>query len=222
MPPLAMFVFQLVCVSLGIARSALDELTEFTQTKVPSMHNAVLADKPIAHVEVARAEAALDGARSFLYDTVDEIWQTVAAGGEPTRRQIALGRIACIQAVETGATVTRTATTLAGGTSIYQGSSLQRNARDAEAVTHQADPYARDPFHVNYDVFPSGEEFVMVQGETRSGKLMAIVNWTEELRSAHAERREPWRTLPCVARFRRLLRIRSCSQLARPPAWLNA
>ena len=136
MPPLAMFVFQLVSVSLGIARSALDELTEFAQTKVPSMHMAVLADKPIAHVEVARAEAALGGARSFLYDTVDDIWQTVSAGREPTRRQIALGRIACIQTAETGATVARTSSTLAGGASIYLTSSLQRHARDAEAITH--------------------------------------------------------------------------------------
>jgi alkylation response protein AidB-like acyl-CoA dehydrogenase len=32
--------------------------------------------------------------------------------------------------------VARTANTLAGGSSIYSSSSLQRHARDAEAVTH--------------------------------------------------------------------------------------
>jgi alkylation response protein AidB-like acyl-CoA dehydrogenase len=37
---------------------------------------------------------------------------------------------------DTAATVTRTASTLAGGSSIHSTSSLQRHARDAEAVTH--------------------------------------------------------------------------------------
>ena len=136
MPPLTLFVFQVVCVSLGIARSALDDLTELAQAKVPSLYTEVLAEKPIAQIELARAEAALGGARSFLYDTVEDMWQSVCAGRAPTKRQLALGRIAATHAAETAATVTRTANTLAGGSSIYSTSSLQRHARDAEAVTH--------------------------------------------------------------------------------------
>jgi alkylation response protein AidB-like acyl-CoA dehydrogenase len=136
MPPLTLFVFQVVCVSLGIARSALDDLTELAQTTVPSLYTEVLAEKPIAQIEIARAEAALGGARSFLFDTVEDMWQSVCAGRAPTKRQLALGRIAATHAAETAATVTRTANTLAGGSSIYSTSSLQRHARDAEAVTH--------------------------------------------------------------------------------------
>jgi alkylation response protein AidB-like acyl-CoA dehydrogenase len=136
MPPLGSFVFLLVSVSLGIARAALDELTELAQTKVPTLYNTVLADRPVTQIELARAEAALGGARSFLFDVVEDMWQTVSAGGAPSSHQLALGRIAAIQVVETGATVARTANTLAGGSSIYSSSSLQRHARDAEAVTH--------------------------------------------------------------------------------------
>jgi len=136
MPPLGSFVFLLVSVSLGIARSALDELTELAQSKVPSLYTTVLADRPMTQVEIARAEAALGGARSFLYDIVEDMWQTVCAGRAPTMRQLALGRIATIQVAETAATVTRTINTLGGGSSIYTSSSLQRHARDAEAVTH--------------------------------------------------------------------------------------
>ena len=136
MPPLHLFVFQLVSVSLGIARAALDELTELAQSKVPSMYMQVLADKPVAQIELARAEAALGGARSFLYDVVEEMWEVVLGGNAPTKRQLALGRIASTHAVETAAMVTRTANTLAGGSSIYTTSSLQRHTRDAEAITH--------------------------------------------------------------------------------------
>lgn len=136
MPPLTLFVFQVVCVSLGIARSALDELAELADAKVPTLYTQVLADKPVAQVELARAEAALGGARSFLYDTVEDMWQSVCAGRAPSRRQLALGRIAATRAAETAAEVTRTVNALGGGSSIYSSSSLQRHARDAEAVTH--------------------------------------------------------------------------------------
>lgn len=136
MPALGMFVYQLVAVSLGIARRALDELMELAQTKVPSLYTTVLADRPLAQVELARAEAALGGARALLFDIVGGIWRTVQAGDEPSKRQLAMGRIASLNVVETAATVTRTASTLAGGSSIYSKSSLQRHMRDADAVTH--------------------------------------------------------------------------------------
>lgn len=136
MPPFALFVFQLVAVSLGIARSALDDLTDLAQTKVPSMYTAVLADRPAAQIELARTEASLGGARAFLYETVEDMWSSVLAGDAPTGRQIALGRIAATQAAETAAAITRIASTLAGGTSIYTTSSLQRHARDADAAAH--------------------------------------------------------------------------------------
>jgi alkylation response protein AidB-like acyl-CoA dehydrogenase len=136
MPALGLFTYQLACVSLGIARTALDEVNEIAQTKAPSLNTVVLADKPVAQVEIARAEAALGGARSFLYQAVADIWQTVSANREPTLRQVAMGRMAALHAVETGANVTRVANVLAGGSAIYTSSSLQRHARDAEAITH--------------------------------------------------------------------------------------
>jgi alkylation response protein AidB-like acyl-CoA dehydrogenase len=136
MPPMALFIFQLASVSVGIARGALDDLAALAQTKVPSMRTAVLADAPVAQVQLARAEAALGGARAFLHETVEEMWQTVRDGRVPSSRQIACGRIAAMQAVESAAEVTRTANTLAGGSSISLTTALQRHARDAEAVTH--------------------------------------------------------------------------------------
>lgn len=136
MPPLGLFTYQLACVSLGIARGALDEMLELAQSKVPSMYTGPLADRPMAQTEVARAEASLGAARAFLYAVVGDMWDSVTAGREPTSRQLALGRIAATQAVETAAAVARTVSTLAGGSSIYLSSSLQRHVRDAEAVTH--------------------------------------------------------------------------------------
>lgn len=136
MPPLGGFAAHVVTVGLGIARAALDEIAELAQTKVPTLSMAVLADKPVAQVEIARAEAALGAARSFLHESIGDIWRTVSAGGAPDQRQLAQNRIACIQAAETAAAVARTANVLGGGSSLYASSSLQRHARDAEAITH--------------------------------------------------------------------------------------
>ena len=85
MPPLALYIFEEVSVSLGIARRALDDLTELAQAKVPSLYSDVLADKAITQVELARAEASLGGARSFVYETAEDMWQTVSAGRPPAR-----------------------------------------------------------------------------------------------------------------------------------------
>lgn len=136
MPALHLFVFQLACVSLGIARAALDEVTELAQSKVPTLYTVPLADKAAAHIEIARAEAALGAARAFLYDIAEEMWQTASDGRVPTNRQLALGRLACSQAVETGAAVARTASTIGGGSALFLSAPLQRHTRDAEAITH--------------------------------------------------------------------------------------
>jgi alkylation response protein AidB-like acyl-CoA dehydrogenase len=136
MPPLGLFVYQLACVGLGIARAALDELTELAQSKPPSLYMEPMAERAATQVELARAEAALGAARAFLYAAVDDVWRTVGAGAAPTSRQLALARLACTQAAEAAAAVTRKANTLGGGSSIYLASALQRHARDAEAITH--------------------------------------------------------------------------------------
>lgn len=136
LPPLGWFVAHCAAVGLGIARGALDELIELAQTRVPTFSMAVLADRPAAQLELARAEADLAAARAFLHDAVEAQWRAVSAGSEPTPREVALGRLASCHAANTAAEVTRKAATLAGGSAIFTTSPFQRHVRDAEAVAH--------------------------------------------------------------------------------------
>ena len=136
MPAVHLFVLQVVAVSLGIARSALDEVTELAGSKVPTLFQQPLADRPMAQVELARAEAALGAARALVFEVTAALWACALKGEPPASRLLALGRAAAIQAAETAAAVTRTASSLGGGGAIYQTSSLQRHMRDAEAITH--------------------------------------------------------------------------------------
>jgi alkylation response protein AidB-like acyl-CoA dehydrogenase len=122
-PVVSLFVSQLAAVALGIARGALNELT-------------VLADRPAAQLDIARAEGRLGAARAFLYETVGDLWQTVSIGREPTMRQRALSRVAAVQAVETAGDVAHICNVQAGGGAIYSSSDFQRHMRDAEAVGH--------------------------------------------------------------------------------------
>jgi alkylation response protein AidB-like acyl-CoA dehydrogenase len=136
LPVLSVVAPPVAAVTLGIARAALDELSELAGSKVPTFSMVPLAQKSLVQMELARAEGELGAARSFLYDTMDDIWQTVLGGSLPTMRQRALCRIASNQATETAARVTRLASTLAGSSSVYNSSSLQRHARDADVLTH--------------------------------------------------------------------------------------
>lgn len=135
-PLLSLFAPHVAAVGLGIARAALDELLELAAEKTPTFSNVRIAEKPVTQVEIARAECSLGAARAFLYDALDDLWQAVTAGREPTLRQRAMCRMSAIKASETAAQVTRTASTLAGGTSVYSSSALQRHTRDADAITH--------------------------------------------------------------------------------------
>jgi alkylation response protein AidB-like acyl-CoA dehydrogenase len=136
MPSLGLFVVQLVSVGLGIARGALDELYALAQAKTPTLYQQTIADKAVAQIEIARAEGALGGARAFLFETVEDMWETVRSGKQPSPRQLALLRIAATRAAEVSSEVARTANVLAGGSAIYASSAMQRHARDAEALTH--------------------------------------------------------------------------------------
>jgi alkylation response protein AidB-like acyl-CoA dehydrogenase len=136
MPLLGWYVAHVATVSLGIARTALDEATDGAQKRVPTFTMTPLADQPTAQIELARAEAKLTSARLLLREAIANLWRIANTGDQPSPKQAAFARMAALNAAEVGASVTRTASLLGGGGAIYSSSSLQRHTRDAEAITH--------------------------------------------------------------------------------------
>jgi alkylation response protein AidB-like acyl-CoA dehydrogenase len=66
-------------VSLGIARAAIADLVELAQRKTPSYTYVGLADKAMVQDKLARAQASVDAARSYLYSSLaaaEEVAQT--------------------------------------------------------------------------------------------------------------------------------------------------
>ena len=42
--------------------------------------------------------------------------------------------------------------------------------------------FAANPSHINYDISPDGERFVLIRGSGESNQLVIVLNWFEELR----------------------------------------
>ncbi|MFY9586104.1 MAG: acyl-CoA dehydrogenase family protein [Actinomycetota bacterium] len=135
-PGVSGFTVQVASVAIGIARAALDDLVELAGGKMPTMSMSSLASKPATQIEVAQLEGQLGGVRALLYEAAEEIWTTTVAGDEVSKRTNALARLACVEAARVAAAVAHRVSTIAGGSSLYSSSPIQRHARDADAITH--------------------------------------------------------------------------------------
>jgi alkylation response protein AidB-like acyl-CoA dehydrogenase len=122
-------------VALGIARGAIDDLATLAGAKVPTLSRRPLADRTGTQSDIARAEAAVRSARAFLVEAVEEAWSDAEKGVEiGLDRRMAL-RLASTNATDAAVRAVDLCYTLAGGTSVYRDSPLQRRFRDVHVIT---------------------------------------------------------------------------------------
>jgi alkylation response protein AidB-like acyl-CoA dehydrogenase len=134
-PLITIFAASLPCVSVGIARAAIDAFVALAEAKTPMGSTSRLRDKPMAQVDLGRAEAQLRAGRAFLLEAIGEIWSEAAAGRTPTLRQRAIARLAAAKAAETSAQAVDLLFNAAGGTALFESSPLERCFRDVHATT---------------------------------------------------------------------------------------
>lgn len=137
-PNMALAAQVLAVVGLGVARAALEEVTELAGGRVSITGAPRMADRPYVQAEVARAEAMLRSARAFFYEATETVWNTVLAGDRAPVDQVAVLRLASTHAARTAAEVARIACGLAGTTAIYNGHSLARTMCDSLVVSQHA------------------------------------------------------------------------------------
>ena len=121
-------------VALGMARSSLDTFVELAGAKTPRGMPALLRDQSMVQVTVGQAEAALRSGRTFLMDTVREIWSEADAGAVTMERRAAL-RLATTHGIRLAAQVIDTVYGAAGATAAYEGNLLQRHFQDIHVIT---------------------------------------------------------------------------------------
>lgn len=137
-PSLSFATQVLSVVGLGVARAALDELKAMASGRVSVTGAPNLGQRPIAQVELAKAEAALRAARCFFFGAIDDAWNSLLLGNEVSVEQINLLRLSSTHAARVSAEVARTVQMLSGMTGVYCDSPLARFVNDAQVVTQHA------------------------------------------------------------------------------------
>jgi alkylation response protein AidB-like acyl-CoA dehydrogenase len=134
-PMLASFAVAKGAVALGIARHAIDAFKEIARSKVPATKTSTLRERPAAQIGLAHAEALVQSARAFLYQTVEEGWRELIAGNPISQQLRALIRLAATDCVQRCAQAVDLMYNAAAATAIYESCELERCFRDAHVVT---------------------------------------------------------------------------------------
>lgn len=137
-PSIAYAAQVLAVVNLGIARAALDEVSQMAGNRAGITGAPKMAERAYLRISLAKAEASLRSARSFFYEATDSAWESILKGDGVSDDQTSILRLAATQAAREGARVVQSAYLLSGTAAIYDGHPLQRHLRDAMVVTQHA------------------------------------------------------------------------------------
>jgi len=116
---------------IGMARRALDEITELAGSTARLPGGAALGERQVFHKELGRAETKVRAARLVHRDAVEVAWKAALAGDEPSPDVHAAVTAASIFAVETCAEVTTDLFRYGGGRLLSLSGPMQRHLRDA-------------------------------------------------------------------------------------------
>lgn len=124
-------------VALGVAHSSLQSIVDFAAGKIPRGMERTIRENAVVQSSVALAHARLGAARSYLQQTLTDVWTAVCASGVLTLDQQVAVRLAATHATHEAAAVVDSAYTLAGSNAIFEDKPFERRFRDVHAVTQQ-------------------------------------------------------------------------------------
>lgn len=137
-PTLALSAQVLAVVGLGVARAALDFVTELAGGRTSITGQPTMADRPFVQIDVAKAEAELRSARAFFYEITEQAFERLQAGDDLDVKTRALLRLASTHAARAGADVTQAVYRMSGTTGITATHPIGRFMQDASIVPQHA------------------------------------------------------------------------------------
>jgi indole-3-acetate monooxygenase len=117
-------------VPLGIARGAIDTVLELSTQKVMLPAQRLLREEGQVQETVAWAEASLGAARSYAYDVIDDLWQTLCRGEKPSPRLRSVYRTMMVYIHRLGKEVVEAMYDTAATSAVFQPNPLDRYMRD--------------------------------------------------------------------------------------------
>ncbi len=125
--------------ALGIARGAIDTLTEIAATEASTLSPSLLRDRPRVQERLGEAEAIVNAARAYVFDAVGRLWGALSAGEEPSAAMVAQARLALVHAMHESVRAVDKVFHAAGTNAIYTDLPLERAFRDVHvALQHGA------------------------------------------------------------------------------------
>ncbi len=122
-------------VALGNAAAAIRAFEQFVQQKKAQGASRSLAETGRVQSGFAQAQAGYHAAHAFYWAALEKIWDMAQTQNQISPEDRAHLRLACTHAVRQCADVVRMIHDLAGGTSVYKTSPIQRQLRDAQTMT---------------------------------------------------------------------------------------
>jgi alkylation response protein AidB-like acyl-CoA dehydrogenase len=135
-PQQTLYSVGIASVALGIARGMLESLIELALRKTPR-GTSRLADNAVIQAGIARAEARLGSARSYLVETVRDIYAGADDIAPIEVRERARARLAGSHAISSAVAVADWTHKAAGVDAIFSGSPFERRFRDIHTVSQQ-------------------------------------------------------------------------------------
>ena len=121
---------------LGVARRALDEVTELARTKAPVASSGLLKERSSAQIQLGRGEAILRSGRLLLLDTLSAAWRRCLDGETHSLEHRADLLLAMAHAMSNAVQAVELACSIAGTTAFRTTSPLERCFRDVQTMRH--------------------------------------------------------------------------------------
>lgn len=122
-------------VACGIVRVMLDTFEEVAQGKQPRAGMTVLKNNAVVQSQVARAEATLGAARTYMHHTLRQAWEFAQTNGELSIEQRVRVRLATTHCIQQAAQAGDMMHMAAGATAVFQNNPFDRRFRDLHSVT---------------------------------------------------------------------------------------
>jgi alkylation response protein AidB-like acyl-CoA dehydrogenase len=122
-------------VPLGVARAALENARDITETKLSMPAMTPIREDPTVQANFAEATALTKSARAYLHDAVGTAWVTMQRGREPRPEEWYAVRLATTHAFHSCKRAVTLLYEALGTTGVYRTSVLDRQFRDITTMS---------------------------------------------------------------------------------------